>query len=541
MSGLRWIQAVAFCAAAVCAPSAPAAELPDRVLLIPLDDRPAAWQFAQMIGDIAGVRVDTPPTELLGHFTRAGRADDIVEWLESNLSRYEMAVVSTDMLAYGGLIASRADRTSPALADRRLGRLASVLKANPRCRVYAFSTLTRLAPTAVKENSKWRLELARFAAMRTEYHTLGDASLLPKLRNLRAVIPAAEIERYDKIRARNHAVQARLLDMVADGAFTHLMFGQDDAQPIGPHVPETARLAAKTQSLGVSGKTFFASGIDQIANVLLSRALLDWADWSPEVRIVLADEQGQTKVASYESEPLSESLRDQVVGSKARISTDSKRFDYTLYVNTPEPREFALDAFLRNMQTEVDQGMPIAVADVNLGRTGTADSRVFDALMEGGRSSRLLAYAGWNTAGNTMGTTIPAANVYLLARRYGVNPLHRETALRKFILHRLVNDYEYHRFVRPQAYSMIDSLPRASREETYGPELARVDDLVRTDLGERLRKRFEEQMRGTRFFAGAEEFEVVGLKDVSIKLPWPRAYEVMLRFALDVQPVGRGR
>jgi hypothetical protein len=509
------------------------------VLLIPLDDRPAAWQFAQMIGDIADVRVETPPTEMLGHFTRPGRADEIIDWLEGSLGQYELAVVSTDMLAYGGLIASRADRTSPALAGRRLDRLAAVLRKHPGCRVYGFSTLTRLAPTAVKENSKWRLDLARFAAMRTEYHTLRDASLLPKLRNLRTVIPPAEIERYDKVRSRNHEVQSRLLDMVRAGAFSHLMFGQDDAQPIGPHVPETARLVAKAQALGVAGKTFFASGIDQIANVLLSRALLDWAEWSPEVRVVLADEQGRAKVASYESEPLSESLRDQVDGSRAHASGDPSRFDYTLYVNTPEPREFALDAFLRNMQTEVDQGMPIAVADVNLGRSGTADSRVFEALMEGGRSSRLLAYAGWNTAGNTMGTTIPAANVYLLARRSGVDPLHRETALRKFILHRLVNDYEYHRFVRPLAYSMIDSLPRASREETYGPELARVDDLVRTDLGERLRKRFEEQMRGTRFFAGAEEFEVVGLKDVSIRLPWPRAYEVMLRFSLDVQPVGR--
>lgn len=528
-------------AAAALACLAPAGTLPGKVLLVPLDDRPAAWQFAQMIGDIAAVQVETPPLELLGRFTQPGRADDLLDWLGEHLKDYEIAVLSTDMLAYGGLIASRADRTSPALATRRLERLGRALAANPECRVYAFSTLTRLAPTAVRENSKWRLELARFAAMRTEYHTTGDAKLLPKIRNLRALIPPKEIERYDGIRARNHAVQQRLLAMLGEGAFAYLMFGQDDAQPVGPHVAETQRLEAKARELGLGGKAFFASGIDQIANLLLSRSLLDRAGWSPEVRIVLADEQGRTKVASYEAEPLSESLRDQVVGSKARASTDPQRFDYTLYVNTPEPREFALDAFLRSMQSEVDQGMPIAVADVNLGRTGTADSRVFEALMEGGRSSRLLAYAGWNTAGNTMGTTIPAANVYLLARRSGVDPLHRETALRAFILHRLVNDYEYHRYVRPQAYSMIDSLPRASREETYGDELARVDDLVRQDLGARLRRRFEEQMKGTRFFAGPQEFEVVALRDVSIRLPWPRAYEVMLRFGLEVQPVGRGK
>jgi hypothetical protein len=156
---------------------------------------------------------------------------------------------------------------------------------------------------------------------------------------------------------------------------------------------------------------------------------------------------------------------------------------------------------------------------------------------ESGRSSRVLAYAGWNTAGNTMGTTIPAANVYLLSRRSGVPPLHREVALRTFILHRLVNDFEYHKYVRPQAYAMIDSTPGATRDETSGQQLERVDGLVREDLGERLLRRFQEQLRGTRFFAGSEQFEVTGLSDVKIALPWPRAYEVKVSFRLQVEPV----
>ena len=137
-----------------------------------------------------------------------------------------------------------------------------------------------------------------------------------------------------------------------------------------------------------------------------------------------------------------------------------------------------------------------------------------------------------------MDRIIPAANVYLLARRIGVDPVQREVALRAFILHRLVNDFEYHKYVRPKAYAMIDSMPGASREETYGPQLDKVNHEVKQSLGERLQDRFREQILGTRFFAGQTQFEVTGLKGVDIGLPWPRAYEVRLNFKIEVKPVG---
>jgi hypothetical protein len=221
------------------------------------------------------------------------------------------------------------------------------------------------------------------------------------------------------------------------------------------------------------------------------------------------------------------------------VAGPNEDFDYSLYVNTPDPDQYSLDAFLGSLESEVDQGFPVAVADTNLGKGGIADPRLFDVLTKEGRSARLLAYAGWNTAGNTMGTTIPAANIYLLARRQRVEPLVREIGLRTFVLHRLVNDFEYHNFVRPVAYAMIDAFPNASREETYGDEFDQVNATVQQDLGKRLDARFKNQMLGTRFFAGNQQYEVVALEDVEISLPWPRAYEVQLDFRLIVRPVAQ--
>ena len=136
-----------------------------------------------------------------------------------------------------------------------------------------------------------------------------------------------------------------------------------------------------------------------------------------------------------------------------------------------------------------------------------------------------------------MGTAIPAANIYLLSRRLNVDPLERELARREFLLHRFVNDYAYHKFVRPQAYQMIDASHTSSREETYGETFKEVNDFVRTDVYRYLEYYFHEEFEGKRFFAGTTEYELSGLSNIKIFLPWPRAYEVRLEFQLHAEPV----
>ena len=65
-----------------------------------------------MLGDIAGVDVLTPPRPALGKFLTPGDTDAIWAWLLSPRTDRAFAyVLSTDMLAYGGLIASRAPLT----------------------------------------------------------------------------------------------------------------------------------------------------------------------------------------------------------------------------------------------------------------------------------------------------------------------------------------------------------------------------------------------------------------------------------------------
>lgn len=508
----------------------------ERVLLIPLDSRPAAGHFAQMIGAMSDVQVETPPADLLGRFTTPGQPERLLDWLKAqDFSDVTAVIASTDMIAFGGLIASRTDQTTLEQAVQRIRAFVEFRRTKPNARFYGYSAVTRLTPTATKSTAAWRLQLGRYAEIKERYRQGPTPALLQSMRNLLAKIPPMEIQRYDAVRERNHELQKSLLRLTAQGALDYIVFGQDDAQPMGPHVPETQRLRAMTAQLSIPGRVYFCEGIDQHANVLLSRALLRARNWLPRIRVVFSDEAGRKRIADYESKTVDESLRDQLLASGARPAAEGQEYDYSLYLNVPKRAETPFQRFLEDLTSEVDQGFPVGVADINIAKDGTADSELFEALDQNRRLVRLLSYAGWNTAGNTMGTSIPAANVYLLARRSESNPLVRELALREFLLHRIVNDFSYHRYVRPQAYKIIDANPMASREETYGSAFAEVDDFVRRELTHHVMETFRGQFLGQRFFAGSKQYEITGLDDLKISLPWPRAYEVRIEFKMQAR------
>ena len=512
-----------------------------RILLIPLDSRPAAGQFAQMIGAMNDTKVDIPPLDVLGKFTVPGDVDKVYEWLEAqDLSDVSSIIVSGDMLAYGGLIASRVSDVDSSVGIKRLQHLIDFKrKSSPDIKLYVYMSTMRLTPTATKAAASYRLNLAKYEEMKDRFERTHDATLPQKLNNMRKVVPAVEIMRYERTRRRNVEVQSALLRMCIGPEIDFLIMGQDDAKPDGPQIQENAKLKKLADQYHVLNKVYFCEGIDQHSNLLLSRAILAQRNWKPKVKIVYSDEDGKNQYALYESKTVKESLDDQLFASGAEMVKDNEPCDYTLYVNTPKRREEHFDAFLERMRTEIDMGMPTAVADINFGANGSSDEALFNFLVRSGKAYKLLAFAGWNTAGNTMGTSIPAANVYLCARKFDVAPLPREVAQREFLLHRMINDWAYHRFTRPATYAMIDSL-QDQRDEIYGSNFDAVNKFAQADLRRHIASIFQNQFQLRRFFAGDKEYQITDLTNLNIGLPWPRAYEIRVEYKFKIEEYGTG-
>src|SRR5687767_10443275 len=142
----------------------------ESILLIPIDSRPAAGQFPEMIAAMADVELRQPPAHLLGHFTKPGDPEAILGWIErQDLSRVTAVIVSTDMIAYGGLIESRLNRVTKGLALKRLNRFVKIRTKWPHLKIYGFSAVMRITPTATKAASPWRMVIAKLEEFRDKF------------------------------------------------------------------------------------------------------------------------------------------------------------------------------------------------------------------------------------------------------------------------------------------------------------------------------------------------------------------------------------
>jgi len=131
------------CAGHALAQSAP-------LVFVPLDDRPVTLQLPLMLGEIAGRRIVAPPRSLLGRYLQFGKPDTIISWLNAGAPPNAQAyVLSSDMLAYGGLVASRVPGTTYADAYFRTREFSMLHRAHPDAWIGAFGTVMRLAPTGV--------------------------------------------------------------------------------------------------------------------------------------------------------------------------------------------------------------------------------------------------------------------------------------------------------------------------------------------------------------------------------------------------------
>ena len=264
--------------AAVLALGAPARAAQPAIVLVPLDDRPVSLQLPQLLGEIAGRPVAAPPRALLGRYLRPGDPDAIIAWLNGEAPHASDYVLSSDMLAYGGLVASRVPGPSYVDAYDRLHALIRLRERFPRANVDVFGTVMRLAPTGIPDVG----DAARFFAPYPQWQYLQQYAnlhdpLLPeeaeRARQLRASIGEPLLTAYLQTRARNYGVDHLLIELAGAGSIDRLVLGQDDAKTYGLHVPELAALMAYAGERG-GGRVSIEPGADELAMALTARALV---------------------------------------------------------------------------------------------------------------------------------------------------------------------------------------------------------------------------------------------------------------------------
>ena len=523
--------------------STPAPPMPKRlrIALVPLDDRPVCLQYPEMLARIAHAEVVAPPVAMLGRFTTPGDTAAIAQWLRSQDWRtFDALIVSIDMLAYGGLVASRVPDADAGVALARLGVLEEIRRTSPSLPIHGFSVIMRLAPTADGRNEAYREKLARYAELASGTTTADEAN---ELTALTTQFPEPIRQGYLRARTRNRRVNVAAVDLAARKVLDYLVVSQDDAKPRGVHLADRAEVERLVRDKGLASRVGIQPGADEVAMLLLARAVLAARDLTPVVRTVYSSEQTRTMVAPFEDRRLHETASFQLQAAGAREIAGTGHDDLELFVFASRHEPGSPAAFARAVVERIEHGARAIVADVDpKGDVQGASAAFTEALIAAKAVPALYGYASWNTAGNTLGTAIPHgllawAGAQLMMRC--TNPAFTALADAQvtFLLHRLVNDYAYQGVERPALNARLRQAGHTTLwVKAHAPDVAAE---LQTTLAPKLASY-------ARLFAPVYTPPAPGPIDVAVQvgdpgdlrvtLPWDRTFEASISF--DVPTAG---
>lgn len=438
----------------------------DRILLVPLDDRPVTGRLPQRIGAVAGAEVVLPPDAWIGNLTRLAEREALTAWVESESDGAAAVVLALDTLAYGGLVGSRQNRESPSRITERLLPLWQVRDRHPDMPIAGFATIPRLSATAAAEEEApyWADHGAAIARFSELFHrATADPAWQADLEAARQAIPAAVMDDYLGARNRNLQVNRLLIEWTAAGVFDLLYLTVDDSATWGLNVLETQQLAALVAERGLTDRVLIYPGADEVACSLLSRLLLRRANIAPAFFPVYSHEGGEDAVTMYEGLPLRDTLARHLQAAGVTLAASPETADCQLFLHAPAERggDFWLgidlpddltavaDWFVGAIATAMQMGAPVAVADVVW--ANAAHPAFVQRLIETAPVRNLMAFAGWNTAGNTLGTVLAHAAMRHLALERGGDLQAQEEAHQRLLFERFAEDWLYMGIERPAA------------------------------------------------------------------------------------------
>lgn len=455
----------------------------ERLVLVPLDERPVAVTLPGQVAAVAGVEVQTPPAELLSRRRAPGDVTGQLAWLRSVGRTASGAVVSLEGLGLGGLIPSRIghEPLEDVLAHWSvLDELA--------CPVHASVVVPR-APCvddAAEEPDYWSDHGRALHAVSAAW---ASGSGVPA-----ALAASAESARRDWLRRRHrqHLLAQRAVGLVAEGRVATLIVGVDDASPHSLSAMAAADLRHWVDRLEVADRVQVRPGNDECGAALVSRAVTLSRGTRPRIGVV-SGSNDLDQVPSYDESPLRQSVTDQVIGCGGVPSPLSAGADVdgVLVVHGPQgPGDWALDppthtapqrvaATIHVIRAALDLGVPVALADV--AHPNGADPALIETLLSQRLLQSLAGYAAWNTAGNTLGTATATLVLTVVARAHGT---YDGAAAQDLLALRVAEDWGWMTRVRPWIRAQRGSDPSAhdhidADDPLIGSARRRLDDLLR--------------------------------------------------------------
>jgi hypothetical protein len=488
------------------------------LLLLPLDERPCNNLFPGKIFEGEALHIEKP--EKLGNKKEPADSEAIHKFLVNHAADADAAVISMDMLLYGGLIPSRLHHIDRATVEKRLHYLDELKSANPKIKIYAFQCIMRCPSYSSSDE-----EPDYYENCGKEINQLGQIihknELFPdEKKDTSALIEKIgkdNIDDYLNRREFNLSFNIETLDLLEKGIIDFLVIPQDDSAEFGFTAVDQKKVRAQIQEKLLDDQVFLYPGADEVSMTLIARAVNEMNGKVPKIYLKYASEKAKTLIPNYEDRSLGETLKYHILAAGCTETDDSENADFILIVTAPankmlesavQPANNINYDVERNMaeiyvyiEQKIKEGKNVAVLDNAY--TNGGEIQLFKMLNKRDLLLKIIAYAGWNTSANSLGTVLAESVNYLYNGR--------TEKWYDFMVERYLEDIGY------------DSTIRSDITRNYLPQLGMsyfwVEEkrgIVANEIKSRLEK-----------FAGDYMTSLKGHVEIKdVYMPWSRMFEI---------------
>ncbi len=433
-----------------------------RVVLLPLDSRPACTVLPQRLARIGNIDLIVPPKDILDHYHQPADRAQLRKWLTDEAKKTDTMIVSADMLLHGSLLQSRKNELTDEDVASMLDFLRSLRQENPALRLFVFHTIPRLLIADDAETEEYQSDMLSYSTLQEEIHIFNQPDLLEDMMKLEEDIPQDIRDRYHRLYERNRKTNESLLTLVTDGTIEYLAIGQDDGHVFGlPNIVKQHLDRQVHRDAFLAERVEIVRGADELAMLLVSRIA---SEGSPSLSVYVAygNEDMSGVVMPFMSQSVNTTVDEKLASVNASRVYSPNEADYILYLYIGnDANDLALARASAEMLRRFDQtGKPIALVD--LSEHFRASETLFPMLLEEEFPlHRLIAYAGWNTASNAIGTAVAQANLYTSKMKRSQSAdeqLAVGHANLLFLNDRFLDDYYYMKLIQPHLKLRLSAL-----------------------------------------------------------------------------------
>ena len=502
------------------------------ILLLPLDGRPPCRKAVMDIGAIAGTKVDIPPSELMDYYSKPGDTKGLRQWVMDNANGHSAIILSADQLIYGGLLAAREGSKEDRNTDDAEAFLRQLHQRYPHIPIYVFSILPRITPPDSIDGYYDKKYILRYSRLMGRWYKLGDPDDYEEAQVFKEKINPDSLLSYESVFRNSTKINDMLINLAHEGILHELVLGQDDGEEYSIPNIEKEKLRSHISLVGAKNVKI-THGADEIAMLLVAE--ITSGHQKPKVYVDWNDRSTPDIVMPYMAISMEKTIDDKLslIGAMRTASPDDADFILFVSCGSTESMDSRLRS-VRRIKSYMDHRYKIALVD--LSKHFTAEETLMPLMIkENVPLHSMIAYSGWNTASNSVGTALAQA-VTMTAAENTVRSKAEAAALWqrniKFLDGRFMEDYFYLKDV----ISLIDiTLKKSGYTNVYDLDLEHnyiwCTAMLRKAMSDRLYS-----FKHTRSFLqpikidtpdGAALMRVKSL-DIDTSFPWPRTFEIYM-------------